>query len=224
MVCLGIDTSGKNLSVGLSERGIVLGERAYQGPHPHSVVLIDEIEALFAETSVNLNQVSLIAVSAGPGRYTALRVGMATAKAVALAKGIPLVRVSTLEAMARSALPTPVKTLCPVLDAHRHLVYFARFRVDGETLIRLEEDQALPYEVAASLIPLETPTLILGDGGPLILSVMERGKGILDVQTGMIRGGEVARLGEDTFRDQARNELYEGPAYVRKVEIHNPKT
>ncbi len=219
MVCLGIDTSGETLSVGLSDRGKVLGQRVYQEGDPHSVVLIDEIEAMLEETGVALDEISLIAVSGGPGRYTALRVGMATGKGIAMSKEIPLVRVSTLEALAWSILPAE-GTLYVVMDARRKLVYYARFEVRKDKLFRIDVDQALPYPEAAAFV--SDGAGVTGDGVSLILPELEKRGISVKILPGLIHGGVVACLGEEIFSRDGRNELFDGPAYIRQVEVHNP--
>lgn len=219
MLCLGIDTSGETLSVGLSSGGKILGERIYHGDRPHSVMLIAEMETLLKGTDVHLDRVTLIAATAGPGRYTALRVGMATAKGIAMARGVPMIRVSTLEVLARGVLPHE-GSICTILDARRRLVYFARFEAAGAELRRVENDQALSYGVVASLVP--EGALLTGDGVSLLMpSLRERGVTVSSRQ-GMIHGGHVAGLGEAIYGASSRSELYEGPTYIRKVEIHNP--
>ena len=219
MVSLGIDTSGKTLGVGICENQEILGERLYEGEAPHSVQLIREIGALFDETGVTLEDVTLVAVTGGPGRYTALRVGMATAKGITMARDIPLVRISTLQVMASSNLPFE-GCICTILDARRQLVYFARFNGGGDTLVSSVSDQALSYEKAASLCP--NGALLTGDGVSLIQPWLKEQKKRCLIRLGIIRGGEVARLGELAFAEGARNDIEEGPIYIRKVEIHNP--
>ncbi len=219
MVCLGIDTSGETLSVGISFGQKIIGERFYEGKEPHSVRLILEIETLLREASTDLDQLNLVAISGGPGRYTALRVGMATAKGIAMAKDIPLVRVSALHALACSLLPHegPVTT---ILDARRHLVYMVNFEAKGQTLLEMEEEQALSYEEAVKRVPVGA--VLTGNGVPLVQPLLQRWGKPYRFQPGVIHGGDVARLGEIAFIERPRNDLDGGPIYIRKVEIHNP--
>ncbi len=217
MACLGIDTSGGTLSVGISTGGKILAERTTHGNQSHSVVILSEIEALLDESGVSRSQVTLISVTGGPGRYTALRVGMATAKGLAFAWNVPLVRVSTLEAMAASLLPIegPVAT---ILDARRRLVYFALFEARRGELTRLSEDQALAYDDAAALLP--DSVLLTGDGSDLVTPyALEKGVTFAARQC-MIKGSIVARIGKAAYGSHGINEILEGPTYIRKVEIH----
>ncbi len=217
MICLGIDTSGETLNVGIYVDGAILGERTSAGESPHSVMILPEIEALCREAAVAPSRVTLIAVTGGPGRYTALRVGMATAKGLALAWGVPMTRVSALEAMAVS-LSLAEGTLVPVLDARRRLVYTAVFEVRDNRIRRIEADQALPYEAAAFRVP--DGTILTGDGVSLIEPFLREAGIGYETRTGVIRGGVVAKLGAEAFGASGADELLEGPTYIRKVETH----
>ncbi len=217
MICLGLDTSGVTLSVGVSSHGKILGERTTSGENPHSVMILSEIGALLHETGLEVKDVSLIAVSGGPGRYTALRVGMATAKGLAFSRGIPLVRVSALEAMAASLLLYE-GNIVPVMDARRQLVYFAVFKANGEGMVRSVEDQALSYRDAADMIPDQS--ILTGDGVSLVLPFLSERGVTFETRPCMIRGGIVANMGETRYAREMRNEIYEGPTYIRKVEVH----
>jgi len=217
MVCLGIDTSGETLSVGLCAGGEIIGERLTQGENPHSVVILPEIEALLKDAGLRSEDVSLISVTGGPGRYTALRVGMATAKGLAYSWNVPMVRISTLEALAMSLLPHqgPVAS---ILDARKQLVYYGLFEAQGNSLKRLKDDLAVPYMGAASLTPENG--LLTGDGVSLVTPYLEEKGVACETRESTIHGGTVAKLGEAIFMSRGFNEIFEGPAYIRRVEIH----
>jgi tRNA threonylcarbamoyladenosine biosynthesis protein TsaB len=217
MGCLGFDTTGEALSVAFCENGEVVGEEFYRGEQPHSTKVLAMLDTLFESLKIDQEAVSCLAVTAGPGRYTALRVGMATAKGIAFALNIPMVRISALKALACSAFPRqgPVVT---VLDARRRLVYIARFLADGNTLEREIEDQAVAYSEAASMIP--GSALLLGDGSRLVIPFLEERKINFCEKEAFIHAKWVALLGEMKFKkNRNRDEVYEGPAYIRNVEV-----
>jgi tRNA threonylcarbamoyladenosine biosynthesis protein TsaB len=226
MACLGIDTSGETLSVGASSNGEVLGERLTKGEKPHSVMILPEIEALLRDVGMDVSDLNLIAVTGGPGRYTALRVGMATAKGLAYTLKIPMIRVSTLEALANSLLPYD-GFIAPLLDARRRLIYLAIFEANQESLKRIEADQSQSYATAANMIP--KGAFLTGDGVPLVASFLKERGVTFASQACMIHGGIVARLGEAAFSLNGTNDILEGPSYIRKVEVYgisshsNPK-
>jgi len=222
MFCLGIDSSGETLSMGISSSGRVVGERSTGGENPHSVMILHEIEALLHDVGINVSDLNLIAVTGGPGRCTALRVGMATAKGLAYALGIPMIRVSTLEALV-SSLPPFEGHIVPLLDARRRLIYLAVFESRHENLVRIEADQAQPYTVAAGMIPERA--FLTGDGVSLIAPFLDEMGVTFTSHPCMIHGGAVAKLGEVAFEANGTNEIYEGPSYIRNVEVHgnNPQ-
>ena len=103
----------------------------------------------------------------GPGSFTGLRVGLSAIKGLALALGIPVAAVPTLDAMAAS-LPFAALPVCPVLDARKGEVYASLYRWDGVAMRREWEYQALAPETLAAR--LGEPVIVLGDGAPAIRS------------------------------------------------------
>jgi len=124
--------------------------------------LMPAIERLFRETGLSLEEIDGLAVSAGPGSFTGLRIGLSTVKGLALGAGKPVAAVSTLEALARSVPPCR-RLLCPILDARKKEVYAAFFRPDGNgEWSRQTEDLALPPGRLADRIG--EPVLFVGNG------------------------------------------------------------
>src|SRR5512145_119585 len=105
---------------------------------------------------------SHVAVSAGPGSFTGLRVGMAAAKGFCLGWGVPLVPVPTLHALA-SRFPVAGTAICPVLDARKQEVYAGVFRRERGECVRLVPDQAVAPGTLPALIPAG-PVYLCGDG------------------------------------------------------------
>ncbi len=218
MISLGIDTSGERLHIGVSKGGRDIYSRAYKGKQPHSVVILDEIEKVLEETEVGREDLSLVAATGGPGRYTALRVGLATAKGLAMALNIPFVMVSTLYAWVYSILPFTGK-VAVVMDARRRLVYFALFETKGEEVKRIEKDKVVSYQQAAALIP--DGGVVLGDGVSLVRPFLqELKKDFLEI-SGDVRGGIVAMLGSERYEERPSDDLFGGPFYIRGIEIQS---
>jgi len=161
MLVLGIETSTKQGGAALlSEEGL-LGEAFLDIAITHSERLFPLIDHLLASAGQSLGEVDGIAVAIGPGSFTGLRIGLGTAKGLALATGRPLVGIPTLEAMAWN-LPFCRHPICPILDARKKEIYCALFRFEAEHLRRLMEDVALTPQALAERI--EEPTVFLGDG------------------------------------------------------------
>jgi len=161
---LALESSAKACSACLTEDELLLAESYENTGLTHSVTLLPMVEELLKRCNVTLEQVDLIAVAAGPGSFTGLRIGVSAAKGLAWALEKPCAKVSTLEAMAWNAVVVPGR-LCPVMDARRSQVYNALFSSDGETLTRLTPDRAISLEeLAGELQEAGEAQLLLGDG------------------------------------------------------------
>ena len=127
----------------------------------HSVTLLPMADDLLRRCGVTLEQVDVIAVAAGPGSFTGLRIGVAAAKGLAWPGNKPCAACSTLESMAWGLAHTGME-ICPVMDARRKQVYNARFLGTGEGLERLAPDRAIALEeLAAELKKSGKPQILL---------------------------------------------------------------
>ena len=124
---LNIETATKNCSVALAKEGktIICKEIAEEG-YSHAERLHVFIEEIIKEAGINLNDLSAIAVSQGPGSYTGLRIGVSAAKGLCFALGIPLIAVDTLQVLA-SQVNVTEGLIIPMIDARRMEVYSAIF-------------------------------------------------------------------------------------------------
>ncbi|HEV3414261.1 MAG TPA: tRNA (adenosine(37)-N6)-threonylcarbamoyltransferase complex dimerization subunit type 1 TsaB [Puia sp.] len=136
-VILNIDTAMGMAGVCISKEGSVLALAESQDQKNHSSWLHPAIGRLLAETHLRPADLQAVAVTAGPGSYTGLRVGMAAAKGFCYALGIPLIAENTLNMMAfaaREQLPE-ADLLCPMIDARRMEVFTAIYGKEGEVLL-----------------------------------------------------------------------------------------
>jgi tRNA threonylcarbamoyladenosine biosynthesis protein TsaB len=136
-VILNIDTAMRTAGVCLAKDGEVLALAENQEQKDHSAWLHPAIRRLLADTGHRPGDLQAVAVTAGPGSYTGLRVGMAAAKGFCYALGIPLIAENTLNAMAfaaRGQLPE-ADLLCPMIDARRMEVFTAVYQKDGGLLL-----------------------------------------------------------------------------------------
>lgn len=161
MLVLGIETSTTQGGVAIVGEDRVLCEAILNVEVTHSERLLPAVDRALGEARVSLEALGGIAVSIGPGSFTGLRIGLSTAKGLAYATGLPLVGVSTLEAMAW-ALPAARWQICPVLDARKQEVYAALFRHEPAGLRRIADDAAMAPDDLCRRI--RHPTLFLGDG------------------------------------------------------------
>ena len=167
MLILAFETSAKAASAVLLEDGRLLGESYQNTGLTHSQTLLVMAENLLAQCGKTVAQVTAVAVAAGPGSFTGVRIGVAAAKGFAWGRELPCYGVSTLEAMALS-LGAWQGYVCPCMDARRSQVYNALFSVNQGTLERLREDRAIALsELAEELKALDGPIFLVGDGSTL---------------------------------------------------------
>ncbi len=124
MKILAIESSSLVASVAIVDSRVTLGEFTVNHKKTHSQTLLPMIDELFKITDIDKSSIEAIAVAEGPGSFTGLRIGGATAKGLALALDVPIIPVSTLEAIAYNMYKTPF-VLAPILDAKRNQVYSA---------------------------------------------------------------------------------------------------
>lgn len=167
MKILALETSAKAVSAAVVEDGVVLAS-AYQNMGlTHSVTLMPLVDGMLKNAGLTAQDMALIAVAAGPGSFTGLRIGVSAAKGLAWALSLPCCGVSTLEAMAENARTFEGTVIC-AMDARRQQVYNAVFDCRDGVLTRRCEDRAVALEVLAEeLKGDESPKMIVGDGAKL---------------------------------------------------------
>ncbi|HUS01972.1 MAG TPA: tRNA (adenosine(37)-N6)-threonylcarbamoyltransferase complex dimerization subunit type 1 TsaB [Chitinophagaceae bacterium] len=124
---LHIDSAVQTASVCLSKDGKTLALKINPLQTDHASWLQPAIQALLEENNVSINNIDALSVSSGPGSYTGLRVGMATAKGLCYTLNKPLILINTLQMMAVSALNESCTLICPMIDARRMEVFTAIF-------------------------------------------------------------------------------------------------
>ncbi len=165
MKILALESSAVTASAALWEDGKCLGLTYANCGLTHSETLLPMIEGLLKRCSMTPGDADLIAVARGPGSFTGVRIGVATAKGLSWGADRPCCGVSTLEAMAWQAAFFEGRLLCCCMDARRGQVYNALFRAEGGAPRRVSEDRAIALK---DLLPemTEAPVL-LGDGAKL---------------------------------------------------------
>lgn len=167
MLILAFETSAKAASVALLEENRLLGESYQNTGMTHSQTLLVMAEDLIKQCGKAVTDVTAVAVAAGPGSFTGVRIGVAAAKGFAWGASLPCYGVSTLEAMAE-ALGVWEGYVCPCMDARRSQVYNALFYVNHGEPERLREDRAISLEdLKKDLLTLDGPIFLVGDGANL---------------------------------------------------------
>ena len=167
MKILALESSGLVASVAVTEDGNLLGEYTMNYKKTHSQTLLPMLQALTEMIELDLNTVDAIAVSKGPGSFTGLRIGSATAKGLGLALNKSIVPVPTIDAMAYNLWGTD-KLICPMMDARRQQTYTGLYEfVDGELQTVLPQCAVDISEIVEKINELGRPVIILGDGVPV---------------------------------------------------------
>ncbi len=167
MLLLAFETSAKAVSVALHDGTSLLAESYQNSGLTHSQTLLPMAEAMLAQCGKTPDQVTHLAVAAGPGSFTGIRIGVSAAKGWSWGAELPVYGVSTLEAMAHR-LGIQDGVICACMDARRNQVYNALFRMEHGALGRLTEDRAIALaDLRRDLEDIAQPVYLVGDGALL---------------------------------------------------------
>ncbi|GAB7387809.1 tRNA (adenosine(37)-N6)-threonylcarbamoyltransferase complex dimerization subunit type 1 TsaB [Bacillaceae bacterium] len=224
MKVLAIDTSTLVLGVAVADEKRLLGEIVTNLKKNHSVRLMPAIASLMEELDLSPSDLDGIAVACGPGSYTGVRIGVATAKTLAWAKGIPLVGISSLEAVACN-LRRHDGYLCPLFDARRGRVYTGLYRGNAAgKLAQVLTDCVVSLEDwLGRLRELDGPVTFLGDDAALLRAEIVRQLGgralFAEPEFNIPRPGHIARLAlERIAAGRTDDVLTFAPQYLQLAE------
>ena len=218
MVVLAIETSSRAGSVALWRDGQLLGERLLAQSFNHGSLLHEELRRLTSEAGVAPAAIGLIAVSQGPGSYTGLRIGLATARTAAYVLGKPLLGVPSLDVLAENA-SVDAPHVATLLDAKRGEVYACLYWRRGGRL-----DRQTPYHLARpEALELPVPCVVLGDAIERYGPVLDRGGVTLAPREAWRpQAGVLARLAAERYNAGERQELHSvGLIYLRRPEAED---
>ena len=172
MLILAFETSAKAGSAALMDDSKLLGESYNNTGLTHSQTLLTMAEDLLKSCGYTPKDVTAVAVAAGPGSFTGVRIGVAAAKGFAWGGELPCYGVSTLEAMAKQ-MGLWQGYICPVMDARRSQVYNALFHAEKGQLRRVCDDRAISLaDLGAELEKLAEPIFLVGDGSILCYNTL----------------------------------------------------
>ena len=167
MKILALDSSGLTASVAVVEDDVLLAEYTVNYKKTHSQTLLPMLDEVVKMTELDLGSIDAIAISGGPGSFTGLRIGSATAKGLGLALQKPLIHVPTLEGLAYNLCGTP-GIICPIMDARRNQVYTGVYSFEKEDLQIVEPQMAVGIdELTEKLNARDEAVTFLGDGVPV---------------------------------------------------------
>lgn len=170
MKILAIDSSGLVASVAIIEDDILVAEYTVNHKKTHSQTLMPMLDEVVKMTELDLKSIDAIAIASGPGSFTGLRIGAASAKGLGLALDKPLVSVPTVDAIAYSLWGVS-GYICPMMDARREQVYTGvySFNDNGEFFVHTSQCAVSIEELAEILNSYGQKVYLLGDGVPTLL-------------------------------------------------------
>ncbi len=173
MKILALESSGLVAGIAVIEDDNLLGEYTVNYKKTHSQTLLPMLDEVARMIELDLNSIDAIAVSGGPGSFTGLRIGSATAKGLGLALDKPLVHVPTVDALACNLWGCE-SLICPLMDARRNQTYTGIYRFRGGQLEVLKQHCAVGIdESVAEVNRLGQPVVFLGDGVPVFSAYIE---------------------------------------------------
>ena len=178
MRILAIDSSGLVATVAVVEEenkiSKTIAEYTINYKKTHSQTLLPMLDEIVKMTDMNLDTIDAIAVAGGPGSFTGLRIGSATAKGLGLALKKPLIHIPTVDGLAYNLCYTD-RIICPIMDARSNQVYTGIYQMDGDKLQVLEAQMAVEIdELAKKLCTYGKPVIFLGDGVPVHKDRLEK--------------------------------------------------
>ncbi|MBO4337728.1 MAG: tRNA (adenosine(37)-N6)-threonylcarbamoyltransferase complex dimerization subunit type 1 TsaB [Lachnospiraceae bacterium] len=214
-----LDSSGIVASAALIMDGVLLAEYSIDYKKTHSQTLLPMLDTIFKMTDTEPGSLDAVAVASGPGSFTGLRIGSATAKGLALALDIPIVEVPTLDAMAYQMFGFD-GIICPMLDARRGQVYTALYTFEKDKLVQVHTCCAVEAEkIIEAAADTGKRVIFSGEGSDLYKELIsERIKKSLFAPAHMARqrAGAVAALGALYLEEgRAVNADTHTPLYLR---------
>ena len=216
MRILAMDSSSLVASVAVLEDDVLIAEYTMNYKKTHSQTLLPMIDEVVKMTELDLQTIDAIAISKGPGSFTGLRIGSATAKGLGLALDKPIVAVPTVDAMAYN-LWGSADIIVPIMDARRNQVYTGIYTFEGKHMQVLREQCAIAIEeLLADLNERGRKVIFLGDGVPVFKEKIEEGLTVpyefAPAHMNRQRAGAVGALAE----------LYYEKGMTETADVHKP--
>ena len=220
MKILGIDSSGLVASVAVTEDDNLLGEFTMNYKKTHSQTLLPMLDELAKMIELDLNTIDAIAVSGGPGSFTGLRIGSATAKGLGLALEKPLIHIPTVDALAYN-LCGHRDMVCPLMDARRNQTYTGLYTFDGNKMqVELAHCAVGIDEIVEKINEKQRAVVFLGDGVPVFETYIREQINVpytfAPAHVNKQRAAAVAALGEIYYKEGKTETAAEHrPDYLR---------
>jgi len=223
MYVLGIEASTPVAATAVATEGKILAERMVNNKRTHSVNLLPMVRDVLADAGIDKHKLDGIAVTTGPGSFTGLRIGMSTAKSLAMVLNLPVAGVPTLESLAYP-LSGQSGLLCPVLNARKNELYVALYRSNGRKMANLLPAFAAGIKELASILEnYDEHITFLGDGleeyRPELTELLGKQSRFAPECAVFPRGAAVAELGLQLIKSGAGSDpMTLLPHYIRESE------
>lgn len=217
---LAIDSSSLVATVALVNEETVIAEYTVNLKKTHSQTLLPMIDEIFRMTGMNKDELKAIAITSGPGSFTGLRIGAATAKGLALALNIGIIRIPTIDAMAYNYNHCN-KLICPIMDARRNQVYTGIFKCEEEILETILPTCAIPVsELVQKINELGNEVIFIGDGIPVFKDSLDDTLAVKHFYAkqhlGRQKAGSIGAVAWDKYKKgEIENANYFAPDYLR---------
>ncbi len=221
MKMLILESSGLVASVALMEEDKMVCEFTMNHKKTHSQTLLPMVDEMVKITGYEIKDLDAIGISKGPGSFTGLRIGSATAKGLSQALNIPVVSISSLEGLAANLYGT-TDIICPIMDARRSQVYTGLFQYEGERLETKMEDTAIAVaELIEILNEKGEAVIFLGDGVPVYEKMLKEGLKVpyrfAPAHMNRQRAGAVGVLAVQYYKEgRVESSRDHKPEYLRK--------
>lgn len=224
MKILGLDSSGLVASVAVVEDDRLLAEYTVNYKKTHSQTLLPMLDEVSKMIDLSLEEIDAIAVACGPGSFTGLRIGSATAKGLGLALKKPIVEVPTVDGIAYQLFGHK-NLICPLMDARRNQVYTGLYRFEtgkqgDEFQVVMEQAAVSVYEIIEKINEMNEPVVFLGDGVPVYAETIKENISVpfefAPAYCNRQRAAAVASLGALYFsKGKAVSAVEHKPEYLR---------
>ncbi len=220
MTILAIDSSGLVASVAIMTEEAMLAEYTVNYKKTHSQTLLPMINELVTMLEIDLKTIDAIAIAKGPGSFTGLRIGSATAKGLGLALDKPIIEIPTLDALAYNVYGGDF-VICPLMDARRNQVYTGLYTIDNGELTVIQEQCAVELpEIIEKVNTLDKKVIFLGDGVAAYKNQLEEFVKVTyefaPSHVAKQRAGAVGVLALSYFRDhKIKTAVEHVPTYLR---------
>ena len=235
MKIIALDSSGLVASVAIIEDGTLIGEYNIQYKKTHSQTLLPMLDELKNVVELDLNTVDAIALAKGPGSFTGLRIGSATAKGLGFALEKPIIEIPTLDGLACNLYGTD-KLICPIMDARRNQVYTGIYEFVREEGIPVRyklhglfpQSAVAIEEIAKHCNSFDREVIFLGDGVPVfekrLSELMKVPYGFAPAHMNRQRAAAFGILAEEYYKEgKVVSAAEHAPEYLRPSQAEQQK-